>query len=113
MGRMKLFAAVAVAAVVLLAGGTAGAGSSAGQAPTRGACLSDVTGQVAVVAPAKGKLGKTLAPAVKGSLELRSALGTAITCADQAAKALEAPSVVELPSKIHLFRKGDGHCSSS
>lgn len=103
MRRMRLLAAAAIAAVVLLAGGSATAGSSAGQAPTRGACLSDVTSLVAVVAPAKGKLGKVIAPQATGSLELKNALGTAITCADQAEKALEAPMLkVPVQVKKHL-----------
>ena len=108
MGRMRLFAAVAGAAVLLLAGGSAVAGTPA----TAGGCPTEAITEVGFVAPTEGKLSRSLAPAlVPDSIELKDAL----SCVDQAEKPAPAPVVSgELEQPAWLIREmggGPPHCS--
>ena len=109
MGRMRLFAAVAGAAVLLLAGGSAVAGT-----PTSGgSCLTGAITEVGFVAPTEGKLSRNLAPAlVPDSIELKDAF----SCVVPAEKPAHVPVVsgeVEQPAwLIREMAGGPPHCST-
>jgi hypothetical protein len=109
MSRIRLFAAVAGAAVLLLAGGSAVADSpdSFGSG-----CLTGAITEVAFVAPAESKLSRNLAPAlVPDSIELKDALD----CVVPAEKPAHVPVVsgeVEQPAwLIKEMSGGPPHCS--
>jgi hypothetical protein len=114
---MRLFALVAGAAVLLLAGGSAIAGSPADQGTAGTTCLTDATDLVPVVATPKGKLSRVLAPGVvKEAIELKNAHGTALNCAAQAEKPAQVPvDSGELEQPAWLIREmagGPPHCSA-
>lgn len=109
MSRVRLFAAVAGAAVLLLAGGSAVAGTPATAA---GGCLTGAITEVGFVAPTEGKLSRNLAPAlVPDSIELKDALD----CVVPAEKPAHVPVVsgeVEQPAwLIKEVSGGPPHCS--
>ncbi len=105
---MRLFAAVAGAAVLLLAGGSAVAGTTT----SGGSCLTGAITEVGFVAPTEGKLSRNLAPAlVPNSIELKDALA----CVVPAEKPAQVPVVSgEVEQPAWLLREmagGPAHCS--
>ena len=103
--------------MLLLARGSAIAGSSADQGTAEITCPTDAAELVPVVTAPAGKLGRVLAPVVaKDSIELKNALGSALTCADPAKKIAPDPVVSgELRQPAWLIREMSGgppHCSA-
>ena len=108
MSRIRIFAAVAGAAVLLLAGGSAVAGTSG----SAGGCLTGAITEVGFVAPSESKLSRDLAPVlVPDAIELKDALECVVP-AEKPAHAPVVPGEVEQPAwLIQEMSGGPPHCS--
>lgn len=108
MDRMRIFAAVVGAAVLLLAGGSAVAGTPA----SGGSCLTGAITEVGFVAPAESKLAPKLVPVlVPDSIELKDALGC-VVLAEKPAQVPVDPGEVKQPAwLLREMAGGPPHCS--